>query len=717
MSTSRRGRSRGTTSLWRASRRWPRLSSACVRIRGAGRGSGGPAGALRSGTSSRLRRRWTRSRARRPRSCGRRTTTRPGSTPLRSRSRAGISRSRAASWSGTATARRPACCARSRRGSSARASRCPRSREFVDATREGLRLAATRGVTAIHDKDGWLGAAGIFQRIHADGGLPLRVWQSVPYERLPELEALGLRSGVGDDFLRIGYLKAFMDGTLGSQTAWMLDGSGVVITSGEELREIVRAGARAGWPVGVHAIGDRANREALDAFEATREEWAPLGLRQRIEHAQCLAPEDVGRFAALGVACSVQFSHAPSDRDLAERFWGERVEGAYAFRSLLGLGRARRQRLGRAGRGARPARGDPGRRAAHDRRARGVASRAAGDGRGGAARDDASTPPGSRATSAAAAASSPATSPTSSCSRATRSTARRTSSSRSRSWRRWSAAAGRTTRRPGTEWDARSTRRRAAALRQSGRGYDRGRPGHADEVYGILRDRCGVGPGSKVLEVGPGTGQAIRAAARARRRPARGPGAGPRARRASSANGSATRRDPREHARGRRARGRLRPGRGGLVLPLGRRGRTGSRSCVTRCGLAAGWRSGGRRPATGTARTRSGKPSSPSSRSAAGPFERRRPAGRPSRTTARHASPRSSGAGFDDVAPVRIEWTHTWDTEGIRGLFGSFSPILALEPGSREALLDSIAHLADTEFGGRVTKPVVTALYTARKPV
>ena len=125
-----------------------------------------------------------------------------------------------------------------------------------------------------------------------------------------------------------------MDGTLGSQTAWLLDGSGVVITSGEELAEIVRAGASAGWPVAVHAIGDRANREALDAFEATRAIWQPLGLRHRVEHAQCLAPEDIGRFAQLGVACSVQFSHAPSDRDLAERFWPERLDGAYAFRSL-----------------------------------------------------------------------------------------------------------------------------------------------------------------------------------------------------------------------------------------------------------------------------------------------------------------------------------------------------------------------------------------------
>ena len=210
--------------------------------------------------------------------------------------------------------------------------------EWVDATRDGLRLAASRGVVAVHDKDGWLGAPRIFQRIADEEGLTLRVWQSVPYERLEELEALTFRSRLGDEHLRIGYLKVFMDGTLGSQTAWMLDGTGVRITSGDELAEIVRRAAAAGWPVGVHAIGDRANREALDAFESTREVWAPLGLRQRIEHAQCLAPEDVGRFAEIGVACSVQFSHAPSDRDLADRFWPDKAGGAYAFRSLWDSG-------------------------------------------------------------------------------------------------------------------------------------------------------------------------------------------------------------------------------------------------------------------------------------------------------------------------------------------------------------------------------------------
>jgi predicted amidohydrolase YtcJ len=210
--------------------------------------------------------------------------------------------------------------------------------EYVEAMRAGMKLANGRGVVAVHDKDGWLGALRFWQRLGEREALTLRVWQSLPHERVAELESVDVRSGFGDDFLRIGYLKAFMDGTLGSQTAWMLDGSGVVITSGADLAEVVREGARLGWPVGVHAIGDRANREALDAFESTRDAWEPLGLRHRIEHAQCLAPEDVGRFAQIGVACSVQFSHAPSDRDLAERFWPERVDGAYAFRSLLGSG-------------------------------------------------------------------------------------------------------------------------------------------------------------------------------------------------------------------------------------------------------------------------------------------------------------------------------------------------------------------------------------------
>ena len=213
----------------------------------------------------------------------------------------------------------------------------PSMDELVEAAADGVRLANSRGVTAIHDKDGWMGALEVFQRLRERGELHLRVWQSVPHERLPHLAELGLRSGFGDDLIRLGYLKVFMDGTLGSATARLLDGSGVEITSRAELEDIVRRAAAAQFPVAVHAIGDAANRDALDAFAAARDAWVPRGLRPRIEHAQLLAPEDVSRFAEIGVSASVQFSHAPSDRDLADRLWEGRT-GAYAFRSLLDAG-------------------------------------------------------------------------------------------------------------------------------------------------------------------------------------------------------------------------------------------------------------------------------------------------------------------------------------------------------------------------------------------
>ena len=210
--------------------------------------------------------------------------------------------------------------------------------EFLDAMRAAMPTVAARGVTAIHDKDGWLGALSLFAELRAADELAVRVWQSVPWDRLPELEKLGLRSGFGGDRLRLGYVKAFLDGTLGSGTAHRLDGSGVVITERADFQGIVLRSAEAGFPVAVHAIGDAANRIALDVFEATRGAWGPRGLRQRIEHAQLLAGEDVPRFAQVGVAASVQFSHAPSDRDLADELWAGETHRSYAFASLLAAG-------------------------------------------------------------------------------------------------------------------------------------------------------------------------------------------------------------------------------------------------------------------------------------------------------------------------------------------------------------------------------------------
>jgi predicted amidohydrolase YtcJ len=188
--------------------------------------------------------------------------------------------------------------------------------EMVEATRAALPVAAARGVTAIHCKDGLIGSREVYAELRDE--LPFRVWQSLPAKRLDE----------GPD-----YVKAYMDGTLGSRTARLLDGSGVEITSRDEFEEIVRAATAAGVPVAVHAIGDRANRDALDAFAAV-----PDAVRPRIEHAQCLHRDDIPRFAALGVTASIQPSMAVTDAPVAERLWADRLDGAYAYRSLHAAG-------------------------------------------------------------------------------------------------------------------------------------------------------------------------------------------------------------------------------------------------------------------------------------------------------------------------------------------------------------------------------------------
>jgi predicted amidohydrolase YtcJ len=192
----------------------------------------------------------------------------------------------------------------------------PTHAELVEATRAALPVAAARGVTAIHCKDGLIGSREVYAELREE--LPFRVWQSLPAKRLGE---------------RPDYVKAYMDGTLGSRTARLLDGSGVEITSGAEFEAIVRAATAAGVPVAVHAIGDLANREALDAFAAV-----PDAIRPRIEHAQCLHPDDIPRFAALGVTASIQPSMAVTDEPVAERLWADRLDGAYAYRSLQASG-------------------------------------------------------------------------------------------------------------------------------------------------------------------------------------------------------------------------------------------------------------------------------------------------------------------------------------------------------------------------------------------
>ena len=211
------------------------------------------------------------------------------------------------------------------------------------------RAAAARGVVGVVDYEAPWQLDAWASRVTA-GADALRVVASVWPEALDGPDgpiARGLRSGDvvpgTGGLLTMGPLKVVTDGSLNTRTAYCHDpfpgaGVGMLLVPPEVLVPLLHRAATHGLDAAVHAIGDRANREALDAFASTRELWQPLGLRHRIEHAQCLDPADVGRFAELGVACSVQYSHAPSDRDLAERFWDGRLDGTYAFRSLTESG-------------------------------------------------------------------------------------------------------------------------------------------------------------------------------------------------------------------------------------------------------------------------------------------------------------------------------------------------------------------------------------------
>ena len=205
------------------------------------------------------------------------------------------------------------------------------------AVRSAMAAANARGVVSVHDYQRDRGR-GLWQRLDAERRLTLRVHMSYPAEHIGAVAATELRTGFGSDLLRVGPVKAFMDGTLGSSTAWMLDGSGMVLTSAAEMAEIARASATSGLSVAVHAIGDGANRAVLDALEETRAAWEDLPVPPRIEHVQCIDDADLGRLAELGVVASMQPVHQRSDRDIADRLWGERARCGYRWRDLLDSG-------------------------------------------------------------------------------------------------------------------------------------------------------------------------------------------------------------------------------------------------------------------------------------------------------------------------------------------------------------------------------------------
>jgi predicted amidohydrolase YtcJ len=217
------------------------------------------------------------------------------------------------------------------------------SEEVGDALLGAFPNAWRVGLTTIHDVDG-SPAFAAYQRLHARGELGLRVVKYLPVDALDCALQIGLRAGLGDDWLRVGGIKVFVDGALGPRTGAMLDpyagepeNVGILTTDEEALRDLVRKATAGGLPLAVHAIGDRANRLALDVLADAGPAGAG-GLRHRIEHVQLLHPGDVGRLTALGVVASMQPIHATQDYEMADRYWGERCATGYAWRSLLEAG-------------------------------------------------------------------------------------------------------------------------------------------------------------------------------------------------------------------------------------------------------------------------------------------------------------------------------------------------------------------------------------------
>ncbi|MBL8879368.1 MAG: amidohydrolase [Phycisphaerales bacterium] len=221
------------------------------------------------------------------------------------------------------------------------------ARRVVDrALSSAYREAWSFGFCGVHALDD---AASLshFQRQRSAGTLGFRVVHSIPHAEMSRAIALGLRSGIGDDWLRVGAIKIFSDGTLGSRTALMFDAYpgmadpasrfGVGVVTGEELRDAVVKAARHGWAVWIHAIGDRAAHECVAAIAAARKVESAR-LPHRIEHAQCVRPADIRAMARLGIITSVQPCHMLSDIPVADRNWPRARKHAFPLRRFFDAG-------------------------------------------------------------------------------------------------------------------------------------------------------------------------------------------------------------------------------------------------------------------------------------------------------------------------------------------------------------------------------------------
>ena len=220
----------------------------------------------------------------------------------------------------------------------------PSVRELAQAIDAGQGELFRLGLVGVHAPEG-PEVLGALSTLHQRGRLKLKVRFMPPAAMLDTLRSLGLRQGFGDERLRLGPVKAFADGSLGSLTAALIDPytqvpdpeyRGELLMDRDAVLELAVRAAEAGFAVAVHAIGDRACREVLDGLEAALGRGASVdGFPHRIEHVQLITRQDARRLGRLGVVASMQPVHLLADRTPAERYWQGRTGGAYATRWLL----------------------------------------------------------------------------------------------------------------------------------------------------------------------------------------------------------------------------------------------------------------------------------------------------------------------------------------------------------------------------------------------
>ena len=232
----------------------------------------------------------------------------------------------------------------------------PSEIEMEEALRAALKEAARVGLTSVHDitvgPEAWngnfTGEIELLRRAELEGWLTCRIYAITPIAQWKNLAEAGISHNMGSDLLKLGAVKAFADGSLGSRTAWMFKpfdddpgntGLPMPLMAPPATMEKIAGGAdKAGLQICTHAIGDRAVSTLLDIYGRLGGDHAAAH-RFRIEHAQHVRPEDFARFGKLGIVASMQPYHAIDDGRWAEKRIGhERARSSYAWRSMLDAG-------------------------------------------------------------------------------------------------------------------------------------------------------------------------------------------------------------------------------------------------------------------------------------------------------------------------------------------------------------------------------------------